>query len=86
MNVYLGTRFRQPRFIDSRSVLAEYGDGLLDAREDAKRISMSGADGHTGGSCASITLPFSLRKQKGRAPMKERGPSPGRKRPRGQTT
>jgi hypothetical protein len=45
MNDSAGTRFRQPAVVDSRSVAAEWGDGLLDADGDTKQVSRLEVDG-----------------------------------------
>ena len=60
MSLSMGTRSRQPMVTDSRSVAAEWGDGLLDAGGDTKRLSTQDADGHASGSGAPAYSPDDL--------------------------
>ena len=60
MSLSKGTRSRQPMVTDSRSVAAEWGDGLLDAGGDTKRLSTQDADGHASGSGAPAYSPDDL--------------------------
>ena len=60
MSLSMGTRSRQPMVTNSRSVAAEWGDGLLDAGGDTKRLSTQDADRHASGSGAPAYSPDDL--------------------------